>query len=162
MRMSVGGRTTGVRILTRPLPMMMALVACSGSAESGRRPLRPAIPPDLPQAERTALGASFVGHDVGPLGRLLHDSVIVQPPAPDSARQGAAAIRYLTNLAAHTAAAESRLRPSAVTPEGPFVFEQGTWVLRVGDRSRLGQYTLRWRRTPTGWKVVLWRWSTFR
>ena len=142
--------------------MLITLVACSESGESGRRALPATIPPDLPVAERAALGASFVGASSGSLEHLLETNIVVQPPAPDSARQGAAAIRYLTTLAAHTGARESRLRPQAVTPEGPFVFEQGTWVLRVGERPHTGRYTLRWRWTPVGWKVVLWRWSTFR
>ena len=149
-----------LRALNRP--MLCALVACSGSGESGRRAFPPARPPDLPDMERTELAASFVGHYLGALERLLHDSVIVQPPKPDSARQGPAAIRYLTDLATHTEATESRLQPSVVTPEGPFVFEQGMWELKIGDRPRLGRYTLRWRQTPNGWKVVLWSWSTFK
>ena len=86
----------------------------------------------------------------------------MQPPKPDSARQGAAAIAYLLGLAAHTSVAESRLEPQTVTPEGTFVFEQGYWRLRTGDRTLRAPYTLRWRRSATGWQVVLWRWGAFR
>lgn len=142
--------------------MILVLAGCSDSGESGRRYTSPAGRPLSPHHERTALAASFVSHRSEALGRLLHDSVIVQPPSPDSARQGAAAIRYVTDLATHTQVTESRLTPSAMTAEGPFVFEQGTWVLRVGDRPLTGHYTLRWRQTPAGWKVVLWRWSAFK
>ena len=142
--------------------MILTLVACSDRGESRGR-LRQAEGRQVsPHGERVALAASFVGRRSDVLGRLLHDSVIVQPPLPDSARQGTAAIRYVRDLAVNTQVAESRLTPSAITAEGPFVLEQGIWMLRVGDRPLTGHYTLRWRQTPAGWKVVLWRWSTFR
>ncbi len=143
---------------------LAVLLACSTSAESDLPASRAAGLPEFPGGERAALAASFVGGggDLGAFERLLHDSLIVQPPAPDSAVQGADAIRYLTDLAAQTKTAESRLTPAALTPEGPFVFEQGTWMLRAGERLLHGQYTMRWRMTPHGWKVVLWRWSRFR
>lgn len=142
--------------------MILVLVGCSDGGETGRRPLQSGAPPDFPQGERTALAAGFAGHGSRALAGLLHDSIIVQPPSPESGMQGAVAIRYVSDLATHTQVTESRLTPNAVTAEGPFVFEQGTWVLRVGDRPLTGQYTLRWRQTPAGWKVVLWRWSSFR
>ncbi|MDQ3136395.1 MAG: hypothetical protein M3Q93_02280 [Gemmatimonadota bacterium] len=142
--------------------MLLTLTACSGSGDDGLRASPAASAPDLPGEERIALAASFVGDDLGALERLLHDSVIVQPPSPDSALQGVRAIRYITDLAEHTEVTESRMGPSALSPEGPFLFEQGTWLLQAGDRPLAGSYTLRWRRTPSGWKVVLWRWSRFR
>lgn len=143
---------------------LAVLLACSPSAESDPPASGAAGLPEFPEGERIALAASFVGggRDLGAFERLLHDSIIVQPPVPDSAVQGADAIRYLTDLAAHTETTESHLTPAALTPEGPFVFEQGTWVLRAGERLLQGEYTMRWRMTPHGWKVVLWRWSRFR
>lgn len=57
---------------------------------------------------------------------------------------------------------DARFWPHAATSEGPFVFEQGIWLLRSGNEQLQGPYTLRWRRTPEGWKVTLWRWSRFR
>jgi hypothetical protein len=111
--------------------------------------------------DHTALGASFVSGDSAGLRRLLHADLIVQPPEPDSARQGEDAIAYLLALATQTTVLESRLEPRAVAPEGPFAFEQGTWLLRSGDRVLRSQYTLRWRATPEGWRVVLWRWGRF-
>jgi len=119
-------------------------------------------PTDAPMEEHTALGASFVSGDSAALRRLLHADLIVQPPEPDTARQGDAAIAYLLDLAAQTTVSESRLEPRAVAPEGPFAFEQGTWMLRSGDRRLRSPYTLRWRATPEGWRVVLWRWGRFR
>ncbi len=112
--------------------------------------------------EHTVLAASFVSNDSAGLRRLLDSQVIVQPPAPDSAQRGAAAIDYLLRLAAETSVSESRLEPWQVAPEGPFVFEQGAWLLREGDRTLRAPYTLRWRATPEGWRVVLWRWGPFR
>jgi hypothetical protein len=118
--------------------------------------------PDRPMEEHTALGASFVSNDSMALRRLLHADLIVQPPLPDSAQQGAAAIEYLLGLAAQTSVSESRLVPQAVVPEGPFVFEQGAWVLRSGNRMLRAPYTLRWRATAEGWRAILWRWGAFR
>ncbi len=112
--------------------------------------------------EHAALGGSFVSGDSAVLRRLLHPDIIVQPPPPDSARGGNAAIAYLLELAAQTRVVESRLEPRAITPEGPFTFEQGTWLLRIGERGLRSPYTLRWRDTPEGWRVVLWRWGRFR
>ena len=117
---------------------------------------------DQPTEEHAALGASFVSGDSATLRRLLYADLIVQPPAPDSARRGDAAIAYLLALAAQTRLLESRLEPRAVAPEGPFVFEQGTWLVGTGDRRLRSRYTLRWRATPEGWRVVLWRWDRFR
>ncbi len=118
--------------------------------------------PDRPMEEHTALGASFVSNDSATLRLLLHPDLIVQPPKPDSARQGAAAIEYLLGLAAGTSVSESQLEPQMVVPEGSFVFEQGTWRLRTGDRTLRAPYTLRWRGSSAGWQVVLWRWGAFR
>ena len=116
----------------------------------------------MPNREREELAGSFLGHDLGALERLLHDSIIVQPPAPDRARQGAEAIQYVVDLAENSAVSESRFWPHVATSEGPFVFEQGIWLLRAGNEHHQGPYALRWRRTPEGWKVTLWRWSRFR
>ena len=128
--------------------------------DQGRQ--RPPASGDPPTEEHAALGASFVSGDSASLRRLLHPALVVQPPPPDSARGGDVAIAYLLDLAAQTRVSESRLEPRAVAPEGPFAFEQGTWLLRSGDRSLRSPYTLRWRATPEGWRVVLWRWGRFR
>ncbi len=141
--------------------MALLLAACSDAGESGLRPLASGASPVYPDWERATLAASFTGQGSNAMTRLLHDSIIVQPPSPDSARQGAEAIHYITQLAAHTRAGESMLSPNAAFPEGPFLFEQGTWGMRVATRTLRARYTLRWRMTPTGWKVVLWRWSRF-
>jgi hypothetical protein len=111
--------------------------------------------------EHAVLAGSFVTGDSAALRALLHADFIVQPPAPDTARQGAAARSYLLQLAGNTKVTESRLHPRMVVPEGPFAFEEGTWELRVGDRRLRSPYMIRWRNTPSGWRVVLWRWGRF-
>jgi len=112
--------------------------------------------------EHETLAGSFVSRDSAALRRLLNPDFVVQPPPPDSAQQGESAIAYLLGLAAATSVDESRLEPRALVPEGPFAFEQGVWHLRMGDRRLRSPYALRWRSTPDGWKVVLWRWGPFR
>jgi hypothetical protein len=117
---------------------------------------------EVPRGEHTVLAGSFVSGDSAALGDLLHADVLVQPPSPDSALQGSAARSYLLALAANTRVSDSRLYPRMVVPEGPFAFEQGVWELRAGNRRLLSPYVLRWRKTPAGWRVVLWRWERFR
>ena len=127
-----------------------------------QRRLPPPRVEDSPLEEHVALGASFVSGDSASLRRLLHPDLIVQPPLPDSARQGAAAIEYLLGLAVETSVSESRLEPRMAVPEGPFVLEQGAWLLRNGNVLLRAPYSLRWRATAQGWRVVLWRWGAFR
>lgn len=98
-----------------------------------------------PSEERIALGAAFIGGNPRGLPALLHAGLIVQPPAPDTALSGKDANAYLMSLAVHTRLDESRLWPQAVTPEGPFLLEQGTWSVRAGDRVLASRYHLRWR-----------------
>jgi hypothetical protein len=129
----------------------LASLACGGGEPEG-----------VPLDEHVALAASFVSGDSASLRRLLHADFIVQPPAPDSARRGAAAIAYLLELAVHSEVTESRLEPRSVVPEGPFAFERGTWLLASGDRLLQSPYMLRWRADDDGWRVVLWRWGPFR
>jgi hypothetical protein len=118
-----------------------------------------AYPPDQ---ERISLGAAFVGGNPRGLAGLLHAHLIVQPPSPDSALGGVEARTYLTALAAATRLDESRFWPERVTPEGQFALEQGSWVVRAGDRVLRSVYHLRWRRAGAGWQIVLLRWTRFR
>ena len=48
-------------------------------------------------AARVALGASFLGGSASGLRPLLHADLIGQPPEPDSAHRGAAAVDYLVS-----------------------------------------------------------------
>lgn len=113
------------------------------------------------ETARIALGASFVGGTAGGLRRLLHTDLIVQPPEPDTALRGAAAADYLERLARETRVRHSELRPDGVSREGEFLLERGIWALQ-SERWYHTRYTLRWRETPAGWKVVLYRWTQFR
>lgn len=112
--------------------------------------------------EHSVLAASFVSGDTAGLATLLDDQLVVQPPSPDTALRGAPARRYLLSLAANTSVAESRFHPEVVQPEGSFAYEQGLWELQTGSDRLVSRYVLRWRKTPVGWRVVLWRWGPFR
>jgi hypothetical protein len=116
---------------------------------------------DRPMAHGTLAG-SFVSGDSATLRRLLHPDLIVQPPSPDSAQQGAAAIEYLLKLAVASEVQESRLESQMLVPEGQFAFDRGVWLLKSGNRVLRSPYTIRWRAVPYGWQVILWRWGAFR
>jgi hypothetical protein len=116
---------------------------------------------DLERA-RVALGASFVGPRAGGLRALVDSDPIVQPPKPDSALRGGAAVDYLERLARESDLARSELTPTALAREGGFLLERGIWFLEAGERTLRSRYMIRWRETPAGWKVVLWRWTSFR
>jgi hypothetical protein len=118
-------------------------------------------PAHQPMEEHAVLAGSFVSGDSAALDFLLHPELVVQPPSPDSARRGAAAKAYLRGLAVNTQVSESRLQPQSLNQEGPFAFEQGIWELHSGGRVLRSPYALRWRSTPAGWRVVLWRWGRF-
>ncbi len=136
--------------------MPWALVALLAVLPACDRP-RP-HPPD----EHETLAEAFLGGDSTALRRLLHPDVVVQPPAPDTASRGAEAVGYLVALAAGTEVSESRLHPTGVTREGPFLLEEGTWYMGTGGRILRARYLIRWRPSGDGWRVVLWRWSRFR
>jgi hypothetical protein len=140
---------------------VLVLVGLAGCSDK-TRPLPSTADQGHPREEHAVLAGSFASRDSAALGSLLHAELVVQPPAPDSALRGAPARSYLTALAANTSVSASRLYPQTVVPEGQFAFEQGIWVLQVGDLGYQSPYMLRWRRTPAGWRVVLWRWERFR
>lgn len=126
--------------------------------------LLPACRPRRPQppGEHETLAAAFLGGDSTGLRRLLHPDLVVQPPPPDAASRGPEAVGYLVALAAGTQVSESRLHPTGVTREGPFLLEEGTWFMGTGGRILRARYLIRWRPSEDGWQVVLWRWSRFR
>jgi hypothetical protein len=137
-----------------------ALLAGATGCESRESP---GAPPgmDLERA-REALGASFVGRRAGGPRALMDPDPIVQPPKPDSALRGDAAVDYLERLARESDLARSELTPTDLSREGGFLLERGTWFLEAEERTLRSRYTIRWRETPAGWKVVLWRWTPFR
>jgi|SRR5919112_1789887 hypothetical protein len=146
--------------------VLVLTLACSGRdrlvPESAADRPRQSNTPERPLWVPQTLAASFVSRDTAMLRALLHPDLVVQPPAPDSARQGADAIDYLLELAAQTSVSESRLYSHMSVPEGPFVYEQGVWLMRSGTRALRAPYSLRWRAAGRGWQVVLWRWGAFR
>jgi hypothetical protein len=148
---SARGDGTGKLIVAALLALASG---CSGRGE------QPPAESDLQEA-RVALGAGFVGGHGG-LRKLLHRDLIVQPPEPDTALHGEAAAEYLEGLARESRVTRSELLPVSLSREGGFLLEHGGWHLRYGDHTLASRYTLRWRETPAGWKVVLWRWTLFR
>ncbi|HEX2249339.1 MAG TPA: hypothetical protein VHH32_03275 [Gemmatimonadales bacterium] len=112
--------------------------------------------------EHAVLAGSFVSGDTSDLADLLDNQLVVQPPPPDTALGGAPARRYLLGLAANTSVVESQFHPEVIRPEGSFAYEQGLWELDTGRDRLVSRYVLRWRRSPAGWRVVLWRWGPFR
>ena len=144
-------------ILALAAGSFLALATGCDEGEPSSHPDRPALAP-----ARVALAASFIGRRAGALRRLLHAEVIVQPPKPDSALRGAAAADYLEGLARQSDLTRSELAPTAMSREGDFLLEHGTWFLEAGQRTFRSRYTLRWRESPAGWKVTLWRWTLFR
>ena len=149
----VSSRGRGARRL-----IAWAVLALAGGCGGGReRPAEPAL-----HRERVTLGASFVGGRATGLRELLHADLIVQPPAPDSPLRGGAAARYLERLAKESRVTRSELLPMSVSREGSFLLERGGWHLESGDRTLASRYLIRWRESPAGWKVVLWRWTLFR
>jgi hypothetical protein len=144
--------------VTRGLIAAALLALASGCGGPADRPLAEA---GLHRA-RVALGASFIGGQASGLRELLHSDLIVQPPEPDTALRGPAAADYLERLARESELTRSELLPAAVGREGNFLLERGGWILESGDRTLASRYTIRWRESPAGWKVVLWRWTLFR
>ena len=156
--MAVGPAPVGTRgAVGRRLILAALLALASGCGREARRPAEPGL-----HEARVALGASFVGGQAHGLRALLHGDLIVQPPEPDSARRGAAAADYLERLARESALTRSQLLPTSISREGGFLLERGGWHLGAGERTFASRYLIRWRESPSGWQVVLWRWTLFR
>ena len=68
-----------VQSITRQFWIILTFSSCSGTGQDARQ-APTALSSDMPAQERQELAASFLGHDLGALERLLRDSVIVQPP----------------------------------------------------------------------------------
>jgi hypothetical protein len=111
---------------------------------------------------RWQLAGTFVRRDSAAVRRLLAPDVMVWPPSPDTARRGAPAIGYLQSLALSSRVTRSDLRPRAVRPDGPYVVEEGVWILTSGRTRVSARYDLRWRRVEGRWRVSFFRWELFR
>lgn len=140
----------------RATALLLAIAACGAGAGNDAESAESRL-----SRARVALGGGFVGGLASGLRARLDSGLIVQPPEPDSALRGAAAVAYLERLARATDVSHSELLPGRISEEGGFLLEHGTWILESG-RQYHSRYTIRWRDSPTGWRVVLWRWTRFR
>ena len=113
------------------------------------------------QPPRWQLAGAFVRRDSATVRRLLTPDVMIWPPSPDTARRGGPAISYLQGLALSSRVNRSDLRPSNVSLDGPYLVEQGVWVLTSGRTRVSAKYDLRWRQVDGRWRVSFLRWDLF-
>ncbi len=113
------------------------------------------------QPPRWQLAGAFVRRDSATVRRLLTPDVMIWPPSPDTARRGEAAVSYLQGLALSSRVSRSDLRPREVTMDGPYLVEQGVWVLTSGRTKVSARYDLRWRQIDGRWRVSFFRWDLF-
>ena len=113
------------------------------------------------QPPRWQLAGAFVRRDSATVRRLLTPDVMIWPPSPDTARRGGAAVSYLQGLALSSRVSRSDLRPREVTMDGPYLVEQGVWILTSGRTKVSTRYDLRWRQVDGRWRVSFFRWDLF-
>jgi ketosteroid isomerase-like protein len=114
------------------------------------------------QPPRWQLASAFVQRDSAALRRFLSSDVMIWPPAPDTARRGSPAIRYFIDLALASRVTQSSFRPRAVTTDGAYLIEDGTWTF-THQRTRVStRYDLRWRLADGRWQVSFLKWELFR
>jgi Domain of unknown function (DUF4440) len=113
------------------------------------------------QPPRWQLAGAFVRRDSATVRRLLTPDVMIWPPSPDTARRGDAAVSYLQGLALSSRVSRSDLRPREVTMDGPYLVEQGVWILTSGRTKVSTRYDLRWRQVEGRWRVSFFRWDLF-
>ena len=114
------------------------------------------------QPPRWQFAGAFVRRDSATVRRLMAPDVMVWPPSPDTARRGSSAIGYLQGLALSSRVNRSDLRPSSMTLDGPYLAEQGVWILTSGRTRVSARYDLRWRQVDGRWRVSFFRWDLFR
>jgi hypothetical protein len=114
------------------------------------------------QPPRWQLAGAFVRRDSATVRRLLTPDVMIWPPSPDTARRGGDAISYLQGLALSSRVSRSDLRPSKVSLDGPYLVEEGVWILTSGRSRVSARYDLRWRQVDGRWRVSFLRWDLFR
>jgi hypothetical protein len=114
------------------------------------------------QPPRWQLAGTFVRRDSATVRRLLTPDVMIWPPSPDTARRGGAAISYLQGLALSSRVSRSDLRPAKVAMDGPYLVEEGVWILTSGRTRVSARYDLRWREVDGRWRVSFLRWDLFR
>jgi hypothetical protein len=114
------------------------------------------------QPPRWQLASAFVQRDSAALRRFLASDVMIWPPAPDTARRGSPAIRYFIDLALASRVTRSSFRPRAVTTDGAYLIEDGTWSFTHQRTKVSARYDLRWRLADGRWRVSFLKWELFR
>jgi hypothetical protein len=114
------------------------------------------------QPPRWQLASAFVQRDSAALRRFLASDVMIWPPAPDTARRGSPAIRYFIDLALASRVTQSSFRPRAVTTDGAYLIEDGTWTFTHQRTKVSARYDLRWRLADGRWRVSFLKWELFR
>ena len=114
------------------------------------------------QPPRWQLASAFVRRDSVALRRFLAPDVMIWPPAPDTARRGSPAIRYFIDLALASRVSQSDFRPRALTTDGAYLIEDGTWTFTHRRTRVSARYDLRWRLADGRWQVSFLKWELFR
>jgi hypothetical protein len=114
------------------------------------------------QPPRWQLASAFVRRDSVALRRFLAPDVMIWPPAPDTARRGSPAIRYFIDLALASRVSQSDFRPRALTTDGAYLIEDGTWTFTHRRTRVSARYDLRWRLAEGRWQVSFLKWELFR
>lgn len=114
------------------------------------------------QPPRWQLAAAFVKRDSVALRRYLASDVMIWPPAPDTAQRGDAAVKYFVGLSLASQVSQSEFRPRAVTTDGAYLIEDGTWSFTHRRVKVRAKYDLRWRRSKGRWQVSFLKWDLFR
>jgi hypothetical protein len=135
----------------RQLCVLLLLLSLTGSEV-----LAQAQPP------RWQLASAFVRRDSVALRRFLAPDVMIWPPAPDTARRGSPAIRYFIDLALASRVSQSDFRPRALTTDGAYLIEDGTWTFTHRRARVSARYDLRWRLADGRWQVSFLKWELFR
>ncbi len=135
----------------RQLCVLLLLLSLTGSEV-----LAQAQPP------RWQLASAFVRRDSVALRRFLAPDVMIWPPAPDTARRGSPAIRYFIDLALASRVSQSDFRPRALTTDGAYLIEDGTWTFTHRRTRVSARYDLRWRLAEGRWQVSFLKWELFR
>ena len=146
----------------RHLRVALALALSTGVLSGAGGDAARAAAPDQDQPPRWQLAGAFVRRDSVAVRRYLAPDVMIWPPAPDTARRGAAAIAYFQGLALSSNLSRSEFRPRRLRPDGAYLLEEGVWILTHGRTRVSARYDLRWRRIDGRWRVSFLRWELFR
>jgi len=142
---------------------VLLVLLISPTRDGGTTGMRPAGAASLQSPPpRWQLAAAFVKRDSTALRRYLASDVMIWPPAPDTARRGSAAIAYFVGLALGSQVSQSEFRPRAVTTDGVYLIEDGTWSFTHRRVRVSARYDLRWRQASGRWQVSFLRWDLFR